>query len=120
MLQNYIDFLRSTIDKLTNFHFNGDVGSYFEAVGLGFLTLLLIVVGIVAVVAAVALPIVVLCLPWKLLTKKLVEQINANFLENPEETMRLYKIYNRRKKIYIGCVSILLLPFVVPLIMMIL
>ena len=120
MLQNYIDFLKGTIDQLTDFHFDGDIGSYFEAVGLGFLTIFLVIFGVVCTVGAIILPVIICKLPWKLITKKLREQINAAYKTSPEEAVKLYYTYVARKRIYIGVMVFLAIPFVVPFIMMVL
>ena len=120
MLQKYIEFLRSTIDKLTSFHFDGDVSSYFEAVGLGFLTILLVIAGLVAAVACIIAPITIFTLPWKLITTGIRKQINEVYEKDIEKATALYRKYCGRKKIYAVVMFVLLIPFIVPFVMMLL
>lgn len=122
MLNKYIEFLKKLTESVFEIKGIGSVSDYLEAVWRGFLLLLLLVLTVAGIVAIVVGPFVLWKFVWKKLTEKHVAEINRLWKETTKEAIeQMNKLKNkldRIKKWYIAILIVVHIPFVMPLIMM--
>lgn len=122
MLNRYIEFLKKLTESVFEIKGVGSIGDYFEAVWRGFLLLLLIILTVAGIVAIVVGPFVLWKWVWKKLSAKHVDEINRLWKENTKEAIdRMHELSSKLDKIkrwYITGLVVVHVPFVMPLIMM--
>jgi len=124
MLNRYIEFLKKLSESVFEIKGLGSLSDYFEAVWRGFLLLFLVVLTIVGLVAIVVGPVILWSKVWKKISKKVVEEINALLdTGKAENSTKIWQLQNKLKHMkvaYVSGLSILHLPFIIPLILMLL
>lgn len=126
MLNKYIEFLKRLTESVFDIKGVCNVKDYFEAVWRGFLLLFVIVLTLACIVAVIVGPFLFWKWVWKKLTVKYTEGIKRLWKEQIEngQTDTNYKQMcvledklTKVKKWYIVALSVLHLPFIIPLIM---
>lgn len=124
MLNKYLKFLRQLSESVFEIKNLGSLSDYFEAVWRGFLLLFLVIVSIAGIAAVIIAPFILWSKVWVRLTKKITNEINQLFNEGKHENnakiFALQKKLRNIKMVYGSALSFLHLPFILPLILMLL
>lgn len=122
MLNKYIGFIKKLTESVFDIKSVGSFADYFEAVWRGFLLLFVILLSIAGAAAIIVGPFVLWKMVWRRLSKKHVDEINRLWKEGNKNTVEKMNVLTdkltRMKRWYIGILITIHIPFILPLILM--